>query len=261
MAELLDLDADVLHEHHRELIAWAGSLVAQDSPVRIIDLGAGSGTGTLALARHLPRAEVIAVDMDEHMLDHLRHRATEAGLADRVRTLRVDLDAAQWPEDLGPAELVWASASMHHLADPDRTLAQVRGLLRPGGSFMITELDSFPRFLADPADAALEERCHTELDQFRRNAGMHMGLDWGARLKAAGFELVAERHFDIALQSPLPANARRYAELAIGRMRERLAERLGAEDLNALDALFATVKDRHDLVVRTTRTVWIGRRP
>src|SRR3954470_20837578 len=97
-AEMLDLDADVLHDYYREGIAWAGSLVPDRS--RIVDLGAGTGTGTLALARHLPGADLTAVDMDDDMLAHLRRRADEAGVGDRVRTVRADLDGA-WPE-LGP---------------------------------------------------------------------------------------------------------------------------------------------------------------
>lgn len=256
VGEMLDLDADVLRDFHRDLIAWAGSLVP--TRPRIVDLGAGTGTGTLALARQLPDAELTAVDMDEDMLEQLRRRAAEAGLGDRVRTVRADLDGT-WP-DLGPADLVWASASLHHLADPARTLAQVHDVLRSGGAFMITELDSFPRFLADPAGVALEDRCHAELARRRHEAGMHMGEDWGARLGAAGFEVEGERRFDIELRPPLPANATRYAQVSLQRIRHGLADRLGPDDLSALDALLAAVPGRDDLVVRTTRTVWVGRR-
>lgn len=254
-AEMLDLDAEVLHDYHRELIAWAGSLVP-DRP-RIVDLGAGSGTGTLALAAHLPEAEITAVDMDEDMLAHLRHRAADAGVGDRVRTIRADLDG-DWP-DLGPADLVWASASMHHMADIDRTLAQVRAALRPGGAFMITELDHFPRFLADPAGVALEDRCHAELSRLRAEGGLHMGVDWGARLAAAGFALEGERTFELALSAPLRPNARRYAQVTMERMRHRLEDSLSAEDLTTLERLATVTPD--DLVVRATRMVWIGRRP
>ncbi|GIM89121.1 class I SAM-dependent methyltransferase [Paractinoplanes toevensis] len=257
LAEMLDLDAEVLHDYYREVIGWAGSLVP-DRP-RIVDLGAGTGTGTLALARQLPNAELTAVDMDEDMLERLRHRAAEAGLAERIRTVRADLDG-DWP-GLGPADLVWASASMHHLADPARTLTQVYATLRPGGAFMITELDGFPRFLTDPAGAALEERCHAELARFRQEAGLHMGEDWGARLKAAGFALEGERRFDIELRPPLPPNAVRYAQVTLQRTRQRLADRLTGDELTALDAAVAGAPDRNDLTIRATRDVWIGRRP
>ncbi len=256
MAEMLDLDAEVLHDYHREVITWAGSLLP--ARPRIVDLGAGSGTGTLGLARHLPDADLTAVDMDEDMLAHLRHRATAAGVAERVRTVAADLDGT-WP-DLGRVDLVWASASMHHMADPTRILIQVHETLTPGGVFMINELDSFPRFLTDPAGVALEERCHVELDRRRREHGMHMGENWGARLKAAGFEVEGERRFDIELTPPLPANAVRYARLCLQRTRHGLADRLDADDLAALDTYAATLDSRDDLTVRATRMVWVGRR-
>jgi SAM-dependent methyltransferase len=262
LADMLDLDADVLRDYYRELIAWAGSLVP-DRP-RIVDLGAGTGVGTLALARHLPDAELTAVDRDEELLARLRHRAAEEGLAGRVRTVVADLDG-DWsdlrPIDLGPVDLVWASASMHHLTDPARTVGQVHDRLRPGGAFMITELDSFPRFLTDPALAEIEDRCQAELARLRHEGGLHMGEDWGARLTAAGFDLEGERRFDIELPPPLPANAVRYAQVTLQRTRHHLADRLSADDLAALDEVVATAPDRSDLAVRTTRTVWIGRRP
>jgi SAM-dependent methyltransferase len=257
MTEMLDLDVEVLHEFHRDVISWVGSLTT-DRP-RIVDLGAGTGAGSLALARHLPGARVTAVDVDDEMLDHLRQKAERAGVADRVRTVRADLDQP-WP-DLGPADLVWASASMHHLADPARALAQVAATLTPGGLFAISELDSFPRFFTEPAAAAVEDRAHAALAHHRAEAGMHMGEDWGARLTAAGFTVEASRRFDIALEPPLPAAAGRYAQVAFQRMRQGLESRVDAADLAAIETLAAEAPERTDLTVRTVREVWLGRRP
>jgi SAM-dependent methyltransferase len=257
LAEMLDLDADVLHQHHRDLITWVSSLTP-DRPL-IIDLGAGTGTGALALARQLPDAQVVAVDVSEPMLEHLQNKAHALGVADRIRTVQADLDQP-WPA-LGPADLVWASASLHHMADPDRVLTQVLTALRPGGVLAVTELDSFPRFLPDEAGAALEERCHAALAEIRAEAGMHIGEDWGVRMTKVGFTVEAERRFDITLQAPLPAATGRYAQVSLQRMRHGLDGRLGANDLAALDAVAAGVLGRDDLTVRATRTVWLAWRP
>jgi SAM-dependent methyltransferase len=261
LAEMLDLDADVLHEYHREVMTWTASLIPGRR--RIIDLGAGTGTATLALARQLPEAEVIAVDVCEPMLEHIQHRAQALGVAGRVRTVQADLDQP-WPAALvqpGPADLLWAANSLHHVADPGRALAQAFAGLRPGGVLVVTEVGSFPRFLPDPDGAALEERCHVALAEVRTEAGMHMDEDWPARLGEAGFTIEAERHFDIALRPPLPAAAGRYAQVSWQRMRHGLDGRLGADDLAALDAAAAGALGRDDLTVRTSRTVWLARRP
>ncbi|MET0415169.1 MAG: methyltransferase domain-containing protein [Actinoplanes sp.] len=255
-AEMLDLDAEVLHEYHRDLITWVGSQTT--GRPQIIDLGAGSGTGTLALARHLPSAEITAIDVDEEMLEHLRGRAAEAGVADRVRTVQADLDAS-WPA-LDPADLVWASASMHHMADPAAVVRSVFATLRPGGLFAVAELGSFPTFFDDPAAAALEDRIHAVAAARRTEAGLHMDEDWTARLTEAGFVIEAERRFDVDQRPPLPAPATRYAEVTLHRARHGLADRLSAEDQAALDALIASLPQRDDLRIRTSRTVWLARR-
>jgi SAM-dependent methyltransferase len=254
---MLDLDADVLHEYHRDVITWVGPL-APGRP-HIIDLGAGTGTGTLALARQLPDAEVVAVDVSEQMLEHLERKARELGVAHRIRTVQADLDQP-WPA-LGSADLIWASASLHHMTDPARALTRARMTLRPGGVLVVTELDSFPRFLPDEAGAALEERCHAAMAEVRAEAGLHMDEHWQVRLAEAGFTVEAERHFDIVLQPPLPAATGRYAQVSLQRMRHGLDGRLSASDLTALEALTASVLGRDDLTVRATRTVWLARRP
>ena len=246
LAEILDLDTVVLADFHREVIGWIGSLL----PPRphIVDLGAGTGAGTIALARLLPEADIVAVDADPDMLAHLRSKA--AGLT--VRTVQADLDGA-WP-DLGPADLVWASASMHHFADPHRTLTEAYRILRPGGRIAITELDSFPMFL--PGAVALEERMHAELARMRTEHGMHMDEDWTARLTAAGFTVEADRRFDLDLRPPLPPETARYAELSLTRMRHGLTGRIDEHDLEALDRATADALATGNLRVRTVRTVW-----
>ncbi len=256
LIEMLDLDAEVLQDYHRDLIGWVGREAA-DSP-RIIDLGAGSGTGSLTLARELPGSTITAVDVSPEMLTHLRARAGTAGLADRIRTVEADLDQP-WP-DLGPADVIWASASMHHMADPARALASAHAALQPGGLLVIAELQGFPRFLTGTPDEPLEARGHAETAKRRDEAGMHMHEDWAARISQAGFKEVTSRHFDIDLRPPLPAAASRYATVTLSRMRHGLEDRLPATDLAALDKLVAGLPGRTDLSVRTERTVFVARR-
>jgi SAM-dependent methyltransferase len=206
----------------------------------------------------LSGSTVTAVDLSPEMLAHLRGRADAAGLGDRIRTVEADLDQP-WP-DLGPADVIWAASSMHHMADPAKALAAAFGALRPGGLLVIAELDSFPRFLAGTADEDVELRGHAAAAERRHEAGMHMHEDWGDRMTHAGFTSVTKRHFDIDLRPPLPAAAARYAEVSLSRMRHGLEERLSSADVAALETITAGLAGRDDLSVRTERTVWLARR-
>lgn len=287
-AEILDLDADVLAEHLASVTAW---LPVTAAPRHIVDLGCGTGAGTLALLTRFPEARVTAVDSSATHLRRLREKAGAGGVAGRVRTVLADLDT-HWPDLSGPdlsgpdpshpeldrtapgspdpnrPDLVWASASLHHMADPRRTLRQVHDSLAPGGLFAVVELAGFPRFL--PADApedrpGLEERCHLASERRHDSRLPHRGADWGPMLTAAGFEVEAERTIAVDIEAS-PSNAvGRYALSSLRRVRAAVDDHLSPEDLAALDRLLDTdgphgILHRPDLAVRTRRTVWAARR-
>lgn len=264
MAELLELDAEVLHDYLSQVTGWISELAGERPCHRILDVGAGTGTGTFALLGRFAGAEVIALDISAPLLHRCGDKASHRGVADRVRTVQADLDAP-WPA-VGPVDLAWASSSLHHLSDPDRALSEVFAALRPGGLLAVIEMVGFPRFLPDDLGPGLEERCHAALDQARAEQLPHIGSDWGARLEHAGFTVEAERPFTVHLTPPLPAATGRYAEACLRRMRPGLDGKLGADDLATLDTLLdgerpEGVLRRDDLTVRTTRTAWLASRP
>ncbi|MFF5227186.1 class I SAM-dependent methyltransferase [Dactylosporangium sp. NPDC000521] len=252
LADILDLDAEVLHDHLTEVMAWVHEQTGDVATV--LDLGAGTGAGTLALARRFPGATVTAVDVSPQMLQHLRHKAQAAGLADRIHTVEADLDGADGTK-AADADLVWAANSLHHLADPVASLARIRGAIRPGGHLVAFEMDAFPRFL--PGDE-LETRCHEAVTAMRAGDMPHLGADWAPLLRAAGFTVQAQRRFEIDLEPPLPEATGRYAQTSLRRLRQGLEGRLSPEDLAALEALAEAVPTRPDLTVRARRTAWVA---
>jgi SAM-dependent methyltransferase len=271
LTELLDLDGEVLRDLLDEATAWIAA-AAQPPVTHIIDLGAGTGTGTFALLRRFPGAHVTAVDLDASRLERLRARAHDLDLAGRVAVAAADLDQP-WP-DLGPADLVWASMALHHVADPAQALARIFGLLRPGGTLALAETtaqESFPRFLPEGAGIAgatpgLEDRVHRLLAPLLADQVPELGADWRTRLATAGFEVAAERVFAIALDPPLPAQTGRYAQLTLDRLRTALGDQLDPADQHALATLVASegpdsLRHRADLTVRAIRPVWLARRP
>lgn len=140
MDELLELDGVVLHDYLTSLMAWVADHVGDVR--RVLDLGAGTGNGTVALAQRFGAASVVAVDMSDTRLARIRTKAADLGLASRVRTVEADV-AAEWPT-LEPVDLVWAANCVHEFPDPDRVLKDVYATLRPGGVLAVSEWTRCP---------------------------------------------------------------------------------------------------------------------
>ncbi|CAL9439853.1 class I SAM-dependent methyltransferase [Streptomyces sp. enrichment culture] len=263
MVRLLELDAEVLAPHLAELTGLLAGL-ADRAPARILDLGSGPGTGSLALADRFPAARVTAVDLSPHMLHRLREQAAAHGAADRIGTLEADIDE---PWDAigaaGPYDLIWAAAFLHHVADPARTLARAFEQLRPGGLLAVTEMDFFPRFLPEGTGTGrpgLEARLHAATNTRPPH-------DWTDHLRNAGFAVDEQRPYDILLdRAQAGPSLNDYARTCLAALRSHATDVLGADDLTALDTLLDDthphgIAHRADLGVRTTRTLWVARRP
>jgi len=242
--DLLDLDGEVLAAHwgvafDRATAAAAEGLGAVGrSPARVVDLGAGTGTGAVGLARRLPEAEVVAVDVSEHSLARVALKAHAAGVGNRVRTLVADLDAG-WP-DLAPIDLTWASMSLHHLADPVRSLAELRRLTSAGGLLAVSEFDEPLRFLPDDLGVGrpgFETRALDVLSAVHAEALPNIGASWAAMLAEAGWTVVDEHDVVIDERAPDHPLAGRYARAWFDRLEDGLGGRLAAEDQRTLEAL------------------------
>lgn len=92
-----------------------------------VDLGAGTGLLTRALARKVPR--VVAVEPDERMAAVLRARAAETGLPG-IEVLQGTGEAIPLPD--ASADGVFVSSAWHWM-DPDRAPQEVARVLRDGG--------------------------------------------------------------------------------------------------------------------------------
>lgn len=265
LVAVLDLDAAIFAPYLTEVTARIAEL-AEDAVTHVVDLGAGTGAGTFALLERFPHARVTAVDSSPSMLALLAGRAREKGLQDRVRTLETDAGAGLG--DIEDADLVWASASLHHVDDPAAALAGVRTALRPGGLLAVAEMDGMPRFLPEDAVAGrpgLETRCREALGALHAEQVPHLGADWGTLLTGAGLTVEQERTEAMELRVPLPDGVGDYAHLVLGRIRGALDGRADPADLDALATLLdggpADVRHRDDLVVSSTRQLWVARRP
>lgn len=262
IAGLLDLDALVLHPLLSDITTWVQARAAARPVRRILDVGAGTGTGTIALAERFASADIVAVDVSEEMLHRVRDRAADGGLSDRVSTVQLDLDGS-WPE-LGSFDVVWASAALHELADPDSAFGKLFGVVNPGGLLAVVEMDGPPRFLEDGIGDGLEARVHDVLREARAGRGDHP--DWSGTLDHTEFASVETKSFSIDLTMEGSGIAGEYAQTYLRRIQPLVAPLLSAPDRTMLDALVAdsgpsSLRHRGELRLRANRTAWTALRP
>ncbi|MBG0831036.1 class I SAM-dependent methyltransferase [Planomonospora sp. ID67723] len=103
-------------------VRWALGPVRGRAPLRVLDLGAGTGKLTGSLLRH--GAEVVAVEPDPAMLDRLR-----SGLPE-VRALPGTAEEIPLPDGCADAVLVGQAL---HWFDLDRAVPEIIRVLAPGG--------------------------------------------------------------------------------------------------------------------------------
>lgn len=100
------------------------------------DLGPGYGHFTVRMARAVePDGVVYALDASQGTLDDLRRAADDRGIA-TLRTVLVRRHRLAIPE---PVDLLFVSATYHHLPGPPRYFAEARAHLRPGARVAILE--------------------------------------------------------------------------------------------------------------------------
>jgi ubiquinone/menaquinone biosynthesis C-methylase UbiE len=150
-----------------------------------VDFGAGDGTFTLALARLLPAADILAVDRDRGALLDLEHRAAADG-SDRITTVVADFTRQfELPAvKTGSLHGMLFANSLHFVRNPGDVLAHLVRLLRPGGRVVFVEYDRRRAnpWVPYPIDAArLPEVC--------RSAGLSTPLRTATRPSDYGGDL------------------------------------------------------------------------
>ncbi|MEV7344549.1 class I SAM-dependent methyltransferase [Streptomyces sp. NPDC093544] len=271
MLPYLEQEAELFSPLYASVAAWLRE--RQPEPEMIVDAGSGPGVISCLLAGAFPQARVVAVDAVEPLLERARERAGRLGVADRFSTLRAELD-----DGLGdleyPADLVWASRSLHHVGDQRAALAGFARGLAPGGALALLEGGLPSRFL--PRDIGigrpgLQSRIDVVQEEWftRMRAELPGAVteteDWPALLTSVGLRHAATRTFLLDLPAPVPEEARAFVVSSLTHRRDTIAESLDADDRATLDRLLdpddkASVHHRPDVFLLTAHTVHVALR-
>lgn len=102
----------------------------------VADIGAGSGYYSFRIAPKVPSGKVMAVDIQQEMLDYLKKRSGELGIPNVVPHLG-KIDNINLPDaSLDAALMVDA---YHEFSEPAEMLASLFRALKPGGQIFLIE--------------------------------------------------------------------------------------------------------------------------
>jgi ubiquinone/menaquinone biosynthesis C-methylase UbiE len=103
----------------------------------VMDFGCGMGLFSIAMAKLVgDGGRVIAVDLQQQMLDVLQKRAMRAGVVDRITSHRCEATSIGIDK---PVDFALAFYSAHEVPDLRRLLSEIHLLLCPGGKFLVVE--------------------------------------------------------------------------------------------------------------------------
>src|SRR5207245_2668400 len=144
--------APLVAEHARQQIELVReqvrSFIAPSGNERALDAGTGAGTLALALAPMV--REVVGVDIVPELLERARD-----GAPDNVTF--VEGDATQLPFESGTFDLSCSRRTLHHIARPERAVAELARVTAPGG-----------RVFVDDQIAPVDPLVALDLDRFER---------------------------------------------------------------------------------------------
>jgi len=167
-------------------LGWLVEALRPRPADRVVDLGAGAGHATLAVAPHV--AHVTAIDPTPEMLAVAGRLAAERSIAN-VSFTRATADALPFPDESLDAAV--SRFSIHHWPDPPAALREVARVLRPGGRVVLVDLVA-------EEDAHLESFLTTvEVLRDPTHGRVLRPSDWRAALAGAGLvgDIVREWHF------------------------------------------------------------------
>ncbi len=256
----------------RATVAWLG--VAPETTV--LDAGCGEGTSALILAEI--GASVTALDLDETKLQTARKLLAGTPFADRVVFQTGSILELSFPDN--HFDLVWCSYVLHHLADKEAAVRELRRVLKPEGKLVIREgglplqMLPFDLGLGEPGLQdrlrVADNRWFAAMTQATLPDAAPYPYGWSQLLYDTKFASVTARTFVLDLLPPFDEAESAFVVFMLGRTLERDAGEYGPlladEDREVLRQLLEPASPhyllkRNDLHVRYGLSVYVGVKP
>ena len=112
------------------------AMINRSEPLKIADIGCGTGASTILLARLL-NARIFAVDFLQDFLDVLEQRAEDTGVADRISTLAWSMDDLPFADE--ELDVIWSEGAIYNIGF-EKGVTEWRRFLKAGGLLVASEI-------------------------------------------------------------------------------------------------------------------------
>jgi tRNA (cmo5U34)-methyltransferase len=141
-AQKYEQRANLVLPKRQEILSLMVQLIPfeRDEPLRVLDLGTGTGVPAQRVLQDFPRVSVICVDKSAEMMEIGCAKLAEYG--DRVRFVQADLEDPAWSSGLpGKFDAIMSALAFNLLTDraKQRLFAQCYEMLEPHGCLVFSD--------------------------------------------------------------------------------------------------------------------------
>ena len=112
------------------------AMIDRTAPLKIADIGCGTGASTLLLARLL-KAQITAVDFLQDFLEVLEGRAENMGLSEKITTLFCSMDKLPFGDE--EYDVIWSEGAIYNIGF-ERGVVDWNRYLKVSGILVVSEI-------------------------------------------------------------------------------------------------------------------------
>jgi ubiquinone/menaquinone biosynthesis C-methylase UbiE len=112
------------------------AMLDQSAPLKVADIGCGTGASTIQLARLL-NAKITAIDFLPEFIEVLKGNAKNEGLSEKINPLVCSMENLQFDDE--EYDVIWSEGAIYNIGF-EKGIDDWRRFLKPGGVLVVSEI-------------------------------------------------------------------------------------------------------------------------